>query len=49
MQDGAYDRAHRAYGADDPSLGQPGNLLQQYERMGRCIINLGYGRFELCD
>ena len=49
MQDGASDRGQRAYGTDDPSLGQPRNLLQQYERMGRCIIDLGYGRFELCD
>jgi hypothetical protein len=49
MQERAYDRGHRAYGADDRSLGQPRNLLQQYEGAGRCVTDLGYGRFELCD
>jgi|EndMetStandDraft_5_1072996.scaffolds.fasta_scaffold241920_2 hypothetical protein len=43
------DRVYMQGGADDPSLGQPRNLLEQYERLGRCIIDLGYGRFTLCD
>jgi hypothetical protein len=37
----------RAY-ASDPSIGYY-PTLRRYQRMGRCVHDLGYGRFELCN
>ena len=40
-------RFGRAY-ASDPSVGYY-PTLRRYQRAGRCVIDLGYGRFQLCN
>ncbi len=44
---------HRGYGpysayAADPSFGYY-PTLRNFQRQGRCVQDLGYGRFEVCD
>lgn len=33
----------------DPSFNQPHYGLNQARRLGRCVEDLGYGRYEYCD
>ena len=33
----------------DPSFNQPHYGLDQARRLGRCVEDLGYGRYEYCD
>jgi len=42
-----YMRDRDYYGRNDPSFGYY-PTLRYYQRSGRCVIDLGYGRFEFC-
>ena len=46
---GYYDHypAYRAWGAADPSWQSP--ELRRLRALNRCVVDLGYGRWENCD
>jgi hypothetical protein len=43
-----YAQSYRGWTSSDPSFGyHPG--LDRARQLGRCVEDLGYGRFEYCD